>query len=48
MGWEFWAAIAALFGVSLKLNLMDDRLKEVQEHLRKEAQRRRKEGGDGV
>ena len=48
MAWEFWAAIAALFGVLLKLNLMDERLKEVQENLRDEAQRRREEGGDSV
>lgn len=48
MGWEYWAAVAALFGVLLKLNLMDERLKEVQKHLDDEAQRRRKEGGNGV
>ena len=48
MGWELWAAAAALFGVMLKLNLMDDRLKEIQEHLREKAQRRREKGGDGV
>lgn len=43
MGWEFWAAVAALFGVLLKLNLMDERLKEVQKHLDDEAQRGREE-----
>ena len=48
MDWEFWAAVAALFGVLLKLNLMDERLKEVEENLRDEAQRRREEGGGGA
>lgn len=48
MSWEFWAAVAALFGVVLKLNLIDQRLKEIQQHLGEEAQRGRKEGSDGV
>ena len=33
MDWMFWAAVAGLFGVILKLNLMDGRLKEIQKHL---------------
>ncbi len=48
MSWEFWASVAALFGVVLKLNLIDQRLKEIQQHLGEEAQRGRKEGSDGV
>lgn len=33
MSWEFWAAVAALFGVVLKLNLIDQRLKEIQKNV---------------
>lgn len=48
MGWMFWAFVAGLFGLLLKLNLMDMRLKKIQKHLDDEAQRWRQERGNGV
>ena len=33
MDWTFWFALSSLFGVMSKMNIMDQRLKHIQERL---------------